>query len=255
KKIEVSGIASGYDFYKYKFSDKKFIIDLSTIEKGTGTSYYYVFNRDRDGLTGSLSQSIIRRFQPDTVFFELDKNYEVKLPVTAQFEINYDAGYGSFDGLKFSPDSVIVRGPKSDIDTLTHVMTQSLKFKNIKQSLSDSVLVAVPGGNKLLEITPRRVGYKLDVDKFTEGTIAVPIQLINVPAHIKAKIFPKKVTVVFNVNFKNYDRIKVSDFKVVCDFNMVDNNSTNLTPEIVEYPDFIRDVRLREKTVQYLLVK
>ncbi|MGB3773961.1 MAG: hypothetical protein WA951_01775, partial [Leeuwenhoekiella sp.] len=85
--------------------------------------------------------------------------------------------------------------------------------------------------------------------------LTVPLQLINVPAEVTAKIFPKRVKLVFNVNFTNYDRLKPSDFKVVCDFNKIDSTSTTLTPEIVESPSYVRDLRLAEKTVQYLLVK
>tara|TARA_R110002020_G_scaffold454448_2_gene670067 strand:+ start:21954 stop:22901 length:948 start_codon:yes stop_codon:yes gene_type:complete len=255
EKVEVSGIGSGYDFYKYKFSDKHIDIDLSEVVKDSATRYYYVFNRDQDALTGSLSQSRILNFSPDTVYVNLDRNYEVKLPVVAKIEVSYDAGYGSFEGLQLSPDSVVVRGPKSSLDTLTHATTSAMVFKDVKNNLKDSIAVGVSGRSDLIQIIPAQVGYTLDVDKFTEGTISVPVQLINVPRNVKAKIFPKKVTVVFNVNFENYERIKPSDFRVVCDFKLTDSLSTSLTPEILEYPEFIRDVRLREKTVQYLLVK
>jgi len=173
----------------------------------------------------------------------------------AKLDVHYEAGYGSFKGLQLTPDSVIVRGPKTSLDTLTHAATSALVFKDVKNSLKDSVAVKVPGPADLIQVLPANIGYHLDVDKFTEGAISVPVQLINVPRNVKAKIFPKKVTVVFNVNFENYERIKPSDFRVVCDFKLSDSLSTSLTPEILEYPGYIRDVRLREKTVQYLLVK
>ncbi|MEE3147668.1 MAG: YbbR-like domain-containing protein, partial [Bacteroidota bacterium] len=101
----------------------------------------------------------------------------------------------------------------------------------------------------------QKVLYSLSVDKFTEGSVSVPLQLINVPANVTAKVFPKRINVIFNVNLSNYELVKSSDFKVVVDFDQVDDSSTSLTPEVKEAPVYVRDIRLSESTVQYLLVK
>lgn len=251
--VKVSGTASGYDYLKYTFKDQQFTIDLANLKRNQKGLYYYVFDTEKDRLSGSLNQSQVSDFTPDTLFFDLDQNFEKRLPVYPRITLNFSPGYGSLEGLKLNPDTVLVRGPKSSLDTLTRIPTQSVNLNSIKQSKSDSIELLNLGNQ--IEIIPPRVQYRLLVDKFTEGTITVPIQLINVPPNVTAKIFPKRVELIFNVNFKNYERIKASDFRVVCDFDQIDSTSTSLTPQIEAYPEFIRDVRLREKTVQYLLVK
>ncbi|WP_031425724.1 hypothetical protein [Flavimarina sp. Hel_I_48] len=254
-KINVTGVASGYDYLKYRFYDQYFEIDLSKVKRKDSTLYYYDFDPENDRLNGSLSNSILKAYQPDTLFVVMDTNYEKKVRVRSQVELTYSPGYGSLKGLEIKPDSVLVRGPKSSIDTLKAVYTLPERFKDIKGSLNDSIRLTTRTAIKQLEIEPRYVKYSLNVAKFTEGALTVPLQLINVPAQVTAKIFPKRVKLIFNVNFKNYDRLKPSDFKVVCDFNKIDSTSTTLTPEIVQSPSYVRDLRLAEKTVQYLLVK
>ncbi|HEA30269.1 MAG TPA: hypothetical protein ENH91_09785 [Leeuwenhoekiella sp.] len=253
--ITVSGIATGYEYLKYKFYDQHFNINLAKIEKKDSNLYYYNFAPEKDRLTGSLINSVLKSFKPDTLFVVLDTNYEKKVPVRSQIELSFAPGYGSLKGLQVKPDSVLVRGPKSSIDTLAAVYTQKERFKAIKSHLKDSVPLTTLKRINQLEIEPKEVLYSLHVDKFTEGTLTVPLQLINVPAQVTAKIFPKRVKLIFNVNFKNYDRLRPSDFKVVCDFNKMDSTSTTLSPEIVQFPSYVRDLRLSEKTVQYLLVK
>ncbi len=253
--INVSGVANGYEYLKYKFYDQHFNIDLAKLTKKDSTLFYYDFNADNDRLTGSLVNSVLKSFQPDTLFVVLDTNFEKKVPVRSQIELNYSPGYGSLKGLEIKPDSVLVRGPKSSIDTLQAVYTLKERFKSVKSSLKDSIELTTIKRIKQLAIEPKTVKYHVTVDKFTEGTLTVPLQLINVPPQVTANFFPKRVKLIFNVNFKNYDRLKPSDFKVVCDFNKIDSTSTTLTPEIVQSPIYVRDLRLAEKTVQYLFVK
>lgn len=253
--IEVVGIASGYEYLKYRFYDQQFAIDLAKLKKKDSNLYFYDFEPENDRLAGSLANSTLQSYKPDTLFVVLDANFEKKVPVRSQIQISYSPGFGSLKGLEVNPDTVIVRGPKSSIDTLQAIYTQSRDLKAIRSNLKDSISLTTIKRIVQLQIEPKKVGYKIQVDKFTEGTLTVPLQLINVPAEVTAKIFPKRVKLVFNVNFTNYDRLKPSDFKVVCDFNKIDSTSTTLTPEIVESPSYVRDLRLAEKTVQYLLVK
>ena len=254
-KVQVTGIASGYAYYKYKFYDQDYSIDLSKIKRKDSLTYYYSFNKEKDPLKGSLENSVVMGFKPDTVFFELDQNFEKKVPVRSRIDVAFSAGYGSLEGLVISPDSALVRGPKSSVDTIKAVYTGDENLKDIKSGFRDSTDLEPLLPIDQLEIVPKQVKYKLKVDKFTEGSLTVPLQLVNVPQGVSARVFPKRVNLVFNVNIKNYEGIKASDFKVICDFKDIDSTSTTISPKIIDRPQDVRDVRLMEKTVQYLFVK
>ncbi|MAZ26079.1 MAG: hypothetical protein CL868_03245 [Cytophagaceae bacterium] len=252
KKIEVNGRATGYEYLKYRLSDQEYVVDLSQLKRANG-KYFYVFNASNANLGGSLSDSELSRIMPDTIFFSLDENYEKRVPVVQNSDISFAAGYGSLEGVVFTPDTVMVRGPKSVLDSLGQVSTKEIRFKDLKSTVEDSI--ALVTNEKQVDIIPQRVQMHLEVDKFTEGDLEVPLQMVNVPQDVTAKIFPKRVHLIFNVNLKDYERVKANEFKVVCDFAEIDSTTTTLTPKILEHPDFVRDVRLREKTIQYLLVK
>ncbi|MFI8378140.1 CdaR family protein [Leeuwenhoekiella sp. NPDC079379] len=252
--VKVTGTASGYDYFKYRFFSQAFPIDLSDLPK-KGDKSYYVFTAESDALKGSLSGSEITEFEPDTVFFSLDRNYDKRVPVVSKFEISYAPGYGSFQGMEIKPDSITVRGPESEVDTITKVFTSAEVFEDVRASKEGSVSLHLFKKTPNVELLPNAISYNLYVDKFTEGSVSVPLQLINVPPQVSAKVFPKRINVIFNVNVTNYDRVKSSDFKVVVDFDEADSLSTSLTPQVIEIPAFVRDVRISESTVQYLLVK
>ncbi|HAX14745.1 MAG TPA: hypothetical protein DIV44_00520 [Leeuwenhoekiella sp.] len=252
--VKVTGKASGYDYFKYRFFSQQFPIDLSQLQKAKGKAFY-VFNPEDDALQGSLTGSDITAFQPDTVFFDLDRNYEKQVAVIPDYQVDFAAGYGSLEGFKIKPDTVTIRGPQSEVDTITRVYTDAVRFEEVRNSVADSLNLRFASNIPMVEIQPQKVLYSLSVDKFTEGSVSVPLQLINVPANVTAKVFPKRINVIFNVNLSNYELVKSSDFKVVVDFDQVDDSSTSLTPEVKEAPVYVRDIRLSESTVQYLLVK
>ena len=254
KTVEVTGKASGYDYFKYRFFSQDFPIDLSQLSSSENR-FYYVFNDENDALKGSLSGSEITSFKPDTVFFDLDRNFDKKIPIVAKYDITFAPGYGSLEGFKIQPDSITIRGPQTEVDTITQIYTEEIKFQDVRNSKADSLDLTFNATIPLVKLAPARVAYALAVDKFTEGNVSVPLQLINVPSNVTAKVFPKRVNVIFNVNLSNYEQVKSSDFKVVVDFNEVDSLSTSLTPEVLEAPEYVRDIRLSESTVQYLLVK
>lgn len=251
--VKVTGKASGYDYFKYRFFSQDFAIDLSALSRKKDR-YYYVFNTENDALKGSLSGSAITSFKPDTVFFDLDRNFEKRVPVVVEEDLSFAAGYGSLEGLILEPDSVRVRGPQSELDSISRVISR-IQLDDVRSDQTGNLAVGLSKDIPLVEITPNTVAYSLDVDKFTEGTVTVPLQLLNVPAGVSAKVFPKRINIIFNVNLSNYEQVKSSDFRVVVDFKETDSLSTSLTPQVAEAPDFVRDIRLSESTVQYLLIK
>ncbi len=253
QKVKVTGKASGYDYFKYRFFSQDFPIDLSNLSR-KGERYFYAFNAENESLKGSLSGSTITNFSPDTVFFNLDKNFEKRVPVEPREELTFAAGYGSLKGLILKPDSVLVRGPKTDVDSIKKVTTQ-LKLEDVRSNQRGELQVTLNQNLPFVEIIPEKVSYTVEVDKFTEGSVAVPLQLINVPAGVSAKVFPRRINVIFNVNLSNYEKVKSSDFRIVVDFKEADSLSTSLTPQVAQAPDFVRDIRLSESTVQYLLLK
>ena len=52
------------------------------------------------------------------------------------------------------------------------------------------------------------------VDKFTEGKIEVPVQLVNLPEQIILSVFPKEIPVVFYTSLSAYNSIDRDDFRI-----------------------------------------
>lgn len=193
-------------------------------------------------------------FVRDALVIEYEQKQEKRLPVISQLNVEFAAGYSAVEELQIEPDSVMVSGPDNILDTLSGVRTFPVTFSKVKNDLSGSVLLdttALPN----ITFYNNRVNYNLDVEKFTEGKLQVPIELTNVPAGLNVVIFPKETVLFFQVNLKDFNKVSASDFRVVANFKNVRENQDFIIPEVVEKPEFTSNIRLSEKRIQFIIKK
>ncbi|MGB5944160.1 MAG: hypothetical protein WBG71_14845 [Leeuwenhoekiella sp.] len=253
--VKLTGTDMGYDFLKLKLAKENLEIDLSKLQQRDSTIYFYAFQDYQEQIATKMNGMQIRSFMPDTIYFQIEQNIERVVPVLAKSEISYTTGYGSLEGVTLEVAQVKLSGPEHTINALDTVYTQTITHQNLKEGIVDSIALELGEKGKFVSATPALIKYRVPVDRFTEGSTSVPLQLVNVPSGLTAKVFPKSIVVIYNVNFENYEKVKPSDFKIVCDFDEVDSKSTTISPQIVTAPQYVRDLRLREKTVQFLLIK
>ena len=229
-------------------------IDVSEAVPANG-ELLYVIDENRQDIASQLNIDFEdSRFVKDAIAIEYQQMKQKLVPIISMMEVEFAPGYSAAEGLLFDADSVRVSGPDALLDTLTELHTKPLKLKNVKDDLSGEVQIDTTGYKNLVLYTPT-VGYSVDVEKFTEGKVTVPIELINVPRGLNVVIFPKETTLFYQVNLKNYNKVSASDFRVVADFSQVEGTQDFLIPKVVQKPEFTSNVRINEKKIQFIIKK
>ena len=175
-----------------------------------------------------------------------------KVPIRSNLELDFAVGYSALDDVEFQPDSIMVSGPKGILDTLSEVQTKVLRLENINNDISGTVNLDTA---KLERLTfyQTKIDYTLRTDKFTEGKVQVSIDLVNVPEGMNVVIFPKEVTVIYQVSLKKFNSVKKEDFKVMADFKNAVNSDGYLLVQLTEQPPQVNNVRLNEKKIQFVI--
>lgn len=194
------------------------------------------------------------RFLRDVLYIDYRQRKEKTIPVFSRINVDFGAGYAATNDFQLEPDSITVSGPDNILDTLNQLQTIPLNIDNVKYDLSGTVGIDTSRLKKV-HVYQNRVTYSLDVEKFTEGSVEVPVEMINVPAGLNVVIFPKEILVFYQVNLKDFSKVEASDFKVVGDFSRVSGNQDFVIPRIVEQPDFVKNLRLNEKKIQFIIKK
>ncbi|WP_025741645.1 CdaR family protein [Aquimarina pacifica] len=240
--------------HNWRRSVLKFNIE-DGIVSGNDAYYFHIDNTFSTVKNKLDFKGRILSVQKDTLMLKLDRNQEKKIPVRITDNILYAGGYGSDKGVLVSPDSVTISGPSYLVDTIQYISTEKLSLEGLNSDYSEEINIDDNGLPSNTSIFPKQVTANILVSKFTEGSHKIPITIQNTPEKAEIKIFPKEVTVVYRVGLDMYNDISHRDFVVIADYAKASEESSYLTLELVRKPEFVRDVRLQEKQVQFVILK
>jgi len=252
KKLDLRVKENGLHIALTKIFPKVLYIDVSDSKMEDGKLIYNL----GDQKAALLSQLNLDYDKAEFLKKSLNITYQQRavktIPVRSNLELDFAVGYSALEDVKFQPDSVKVSGPASILDTLDGVNTSVLRIKNISNDLKGSVRLDTA---KLDALTfyQSKIQYSLRTDKFTEGKVQVPIDLINVPEGMNVVIFPKELTVIYQVSLNKFSSVKKEDFKVVADFKHAVNSDGYLLAQVVEQPQQVNNVRLNETKIQFVI--
>jgi YbbR domain-containing protein len=218
--------------------------------------YYFHVDKESSALKNKLEfKGRVLSVQKDTLRLKLDHNLEKKIPVKISQKIQYAIGYGSDKGVVVSPDSIMISGPSQIIDTIQYITTENLTLEGLNVNYTSKLDINVKEIPSVITITPTQVEANVLVSKFTEGDQKIPITLNNIPEGVEIKIFPQEISVIYRVGLDKYNEISPRDFMIVADYAKASEESLFLTLELVNKPEYIHDVRLQTKQVQFVVLK
>lgn len=234
--------------YIFRVRDMSIDIDFEEIKDKEGKTTLPV--SDLLASYGMFPQTTsVIAINPDTLFFEYTNSKAIKLPVRINSAVRPDI-YHYIKSVTVQPDSVVVYLPIMNTTPYDYVETLLVP----QQTLSDTSTIAVqlkeiPGAKLIPEIV--EVSY--DVDIYVDKTMSIPVTGINFPTGIELKTFPTRVDVSFQIGSDYLKNIKDGDFSVVVDYNTLDLNSEKANVRLDIIPDDVRNVRLVQPQVDYLL--
>ena len=252
--MEVKLRTSGFQFLYYNFFKKRVNVDVSQVEYRNGR---YVLGE------GALKKQIDQQLSQNVSLLDLDRNqlavdlYQVdskKVPVKANLSLQLQQNYILDGKLHIQPDSIVVKGPTSEIDTIQEIRTSALQLNNVSADFSNTVSLEFPKGLDNSVFSESRVTVSGVVARFSEKVFEVPVQVLNLPEGYQVKTFPSSVTVLCKANVDRLKEIGATDFVVVADYGQLKGTGNNtLFLKITQRPENVYDVRLQENSVNFVL--
>lgn len=254
-KLNVTLKTHGFKWLKYYVSKPRIKIDFSkdVYKKDSvfiwSKSIAYLKNTQFD------KQVELLNIAPDTLTFRYGINLVKKVPVKLNVAINFSPGYNMSEELISNPDSIVVVGPNIMVSNIEFLETEEVTFNDIRTDLSSPVKLKFPKNKSDLKFSNNEVILKGTVEKFTEGTLSIPITIINQPKEAAIKYFPKTVNVSYYVSLINYSKISNKDFKVICDFNKVREDQSFLIPEFAKIPEQVKNAKINQQRIEFIITK
>ena len=215
---------------------------------------FFITNLAIEKIQQQLSSEIrVVGVSPDTLFFQLSYKSTKLAPVKLNLELEYEKQFMQVRDLIINPDSISLSGPKNLIDTISSVSTLSKKLTGLKKN-TELVLDLKPIDR--IEFSEQKVVVTIPVEKFTEESIKIPIEVINIPDGFFLRTFPASVEVTYRVGLSDYNKVSEHMFKAVLDYSTIGSSLGNkLTVELIKVPVYVQITNFFPKNVEYIIEK
>lgn len=234
----------------------KFNIESFSLQKSGNNSFYILTKQVREFVMEDLENIKILGISPDTLYFNftsvVTKRVQVR-PFIRSRENLLAKQYALNGRISTYPDSVIVTGPLTILDTLKSVVTEPVEVNYLTDSLVKSFSL-----QKIdqLEFNKKKINVIIPVDKFTETTVNSDIKTKNVPDTLDLKTFPTSVRIIYRVTLSHYDEVKPDVLKPYVDYQDIDKTiSSKLTVWLTDTPEYIYGIKIVPASVEYLIEK
>jgi hypothetical protein len=254
QKVDMEITASGFTFLGYYFNQLKdtLSLDVSSIRKNQNSKDYYLpIYAQSIQFENQLGNKIkISKIYLDTLQFYFDKKVEKVVPVRLHLNYTFEKQYQLNGKIEVKPSQIVVRGPSSIMDDLEELNTQQLNFYSLKNSIARTAEIIIPDELQSVEFAVKKVVVKIPVEKFTESTIELPVEVLNLPEQFTIKTFPEKVKITYLVGLSNYKKVNEDQFSLLAYYN---ENEASLKLKLVKFPDVVRNPRIENDKVEYIL--
>jgi hypothetical protein len=245
----------GFKWLNYYFSKPKIKIDFSKdVYKKDSV---FIWNKSKAYLENTQfgKQIELLNISPDTLFFKFSINMVKKLPVKLNSDIQFSQGFDVSKPYVLEPDSIVVIGPRAIVSKMERIETSQVSLKEVRSNVSESVKLKFPKNSSDLTYSNNKITLIVAVEKYTEGTLKIPVNIINVPENIKLKYFPKEVNVSYYVSLSDFNTISAKDFEIICDYSKAINEQSLLVPELEQFPESVKNVKINQQRIEFIITE
>ena len=254
--VKLSLTTNGFHTLRYKMlREQKRVVNVSLTEvpyrheKGNTYSFSSLYVTER--VAELLSVNVTDLTMNDAmVYFNMDPLKSKVVPVGLLSDIRTQRQYGVYGIPVLEPSSITIYGPADVIDTLKSVSTLKLNKSNVNESFTETVSLDLLNGLIRSEVTS--VSATVQVEKFTEADVAVPVAQ---PEHVHVRFFPETVTVKCLIAIKDYPNLMPDLFRVEVDKTQLNDLQPLLDVELVSWPQYVQVLNTTPEKVEYLIVQ
>jgi len=255
--IDVRIKATGFKLISSKVSPRKLTIDASNIYGKSLTNYYLLLSQQKLSVQKQLNTGVkVAYFIKDSVHFKLGVLNQKKVIVKLISDLLFEEGFELNNSISIQPDSILLTGPKSTLDTISSVSTGLLQKKELNVSINEFLDIKEFNPDSNVSAEKDKVLITASVERFTEGSVEVPIKVINIPDGKQINTFPKFVKVTYRIALSNFNKIDSSTFLIECDYGISENNNLPyLIPKLIGSSSMIKNARISPQKIDFLINK
>ncbi len=251
--LEVNG--QGFTILRIKMlplSPIKIDVDNVTKDLDSNSGTYKITSSNLiSQITEQLNSEIkITKIYPEVLSIVLDSLATKTIPIELDVNIDFEPQFNLKSPVSTIPQEVKITGPAILLRKISVIKTKVNIMNKLNSSIKQEIELIHPDKTT---ISPEKVSLLIDVEKYTEKELRIPIEILHKPGNAHIKLFPSEIKVVFTVGLSRFENIKISDFAASVDYNSIVKDVNNLTISLYKKPEFIQDLRFVPEKVEFLI--
>ena len=247
--------ATGFRLLWLLLGKKEIDIDLAQIDKSQ-YRYYLTKNKLRPQIQQKLSSAVeLMDIEQDTLFFDLYQVRSKRVPVEPNINLQMAANHILKGAISIEPDSITIKGPAREIDTITSLKTALLERNAVDSDFMWETELQIPDGLVDSEYSATKVSLRGEVVRFSEKIFEIPISVENITEGFGVRTFPSEVRLLCKAAESDLLDITKDDFQVKARYNPSFTNSDKLSLQLGKKPEKAISVKLMQNEVEFLLEK
>ncbi|MBU3013005.1 YbbR-like domain-containing protein [Polaribacter vadi] len=257
KEIDIAVKATGFKILRSKIRNKIIDLDASVLKRKKNSKFYFLPQNQTLKIQKQLISGVeLQKIIQDTIYLNLGVLTSKKVALQPELDIKYHIGYDLLGEISYQPDSIVISGPKSQLKNINHLKLSKLVLNDVKADFSKEVKILNPEKQKKLKYKVLKATISGKVDKFTEGKLQVPFDIINLPANTNLTTLTENIEVVFVVALSNFTKVSKASFKIECDYSISEKNNLGyLIPKVITKPDFLKNIKITPTKIDFLIQK
>ena len=235
----------GFDLMKlhYRFDG---VHSLQELKHGRLSSRELV-----ESLMGNLKPSL-QVISVDPMFISAAQTglFHKHVPVKSRVEITFKKQTALASPILLKPDSIDISGTAADVESIDFVETTVMKLVDVDKPVFTSIQLKEPALKNVF-LSQKKVWLYVPVEKYTEGSLEIPLKIIY-KGPMQVKLIPEKVTVTYRVPVSKYNLVKPGLFKAGV-YSTGHSSGKKIPVSLMEKPSFVNQVSFTPSAVTYLI--
>jgi YbbR domain-containing protein len=190
----------------------------------------------------------------DGVRIALEEQEQVLLPIRLLKKLTFAEEHHLADSIIITPDSVWITGPMSQVASLTSWTTDSLLLGNLSKDYNGQLKLRIPEDG--LRVAPDAIHVKIPVERFTEKSIFVDVEIVN-PLADSIRLFPDKALIKCVIGLSHYNDLTSKDFQLIADLKktFIREGKNTVPLELVKKPDYLHNALINPRATEFFVIK
>ena len=188
----------------------------------------------------------------DSLDFTFPRITSKRVPVAPKTSIVFNGQYMPLGRIELRPDSVDIYGDARLLETVDSVMTETISASGVDGPIQ-GIITLVP--IRRVDYSEDNIYYSLNVVRYIEETMDVPITAVGVPEGKELYVLPSKVRLTYRRVFSG-TQYNQDDFALVVDYaDFINTIDSELIPELVKKPEGVISWEMSPRYVDCILLE